>query len=842
MADKLDHLLIQGFTSELAFKSTLSVRKGPVPPRNRDQHARHLLTQLVALGASQQELDQRRRDMDLTDVSGTTIAIEISPKGAIDYRQFEWRREGIEVLNVIEQEAVDVVVIFVPDGKLSALENRIRDYQTKNTLAGKPANASLVNAISHIRRAVFANFWTDDRRRLPPDDHTDWFQIWLRPGGTEPKAARDRFALLARRFNIEVEPGFVAFPGRIVVAAHGSRAALEAASELLDDVAEIRSVAVSAKFFLSDLQPYEQSAWATSLTQRTQFPPADAAPYVALLDTGVNRGHPLLEASIDATDTHAVKAEWRNTDHDGHGTEMAGLVLYGDLKVSLASAEPIMVPHRMESVKILPPNDANPPHLYGWVTRTAAELVESKHPERRRQFAMMTTCDGQISGLPSEWSATLDQLASGTGGNPVTATTENGLDESDAKHGRLIIVSAGNVPWDQWANYPVVNDTSSIQDPAQSWNAVVVGAYTDHAVLDSAENNASLSLLAKKGALAPSSTTSLLWTRTWPFKPDVVAEGGNGSKDSGNNITVGPECVRLLSTSHDMTSGLFVDSGDTSAATAEVSRIAAHLQAKYPEYWAETIRALVVHGARYTPAMRSMLPLQPRKQDKENLLRRFGYGAVSLEQSAFSSDREPTLVVQDTLHPYDRDGADVKLGHMRLHTLPWPIGELQALGDTRVELRITLSYFVEPNPSRRGWQSKFRYQSHGLRFAVKGSTENDERFLQRINKLERDDEVKESISDPDALDCFLGAQLRARGSLHSDLWAGTAAKLAQKSHIAVFPVGGWWKDWKALARDQQLVRYSLVLTLSVVDDVDIDLYTPIANQIRITVPIDTTST
>src|SRR5256885_8145814 len=39
-----------------------------------------------------------------------------------------------------------------------------------------------------------------------------------------------------------------------------------------------------------------------------------------------------------------------------------------------------------------------------------------------------------------------------------------------------------------------------------------------------------------------------------------------------------------------------------------------------------------------------------------------------------------------------------------------------------VEMRVTLSFFVEPNPSRRGWQSKFRYQSHGLRFADRKST------------------------------------------------------------------------------------------------------------------------
>ena len=37
-------------------------------------------------------------------------------------------------------------------------------------------------------------------------------------------------------------------------------------------------------------------------------------------------------------------------------------------------------------------------------------------------------------------------------------------------------------------------------------------------------------------------------------------------------------------------------------------------------------------------------------------------------------------------------------------------------------MRVTLSYFIEPNPSQRG-NSRYRYQSHGLRFDVKRPTE-----------------------------------------------------------------------------------------------------------------------
>ena len=107
---------------------------------------------------------------------------------------------------------------------------------------------------------------------------------------------------------------------------------------------------------------------------------------------------------------------------------------------------------------------------------------------------------------------------------------------------------------------------------------------------------------------------------------------------------------------------------------------------------------------------------------------------------------------------------------------------------------------------------------------------------QRINKLEREEREEgddEALGDPDLAHWSLGAQLRSRGSIHSDEWRGNAAQLAAKSHIAVFPVGGWWKDWKESERYETEVRYALVITLEVLDEVDVDLYTPIAAMLQV---------
>lgn len=837
MAEPLNHLNASAYVVERPFKSVLRVIRPPAPARERYTHGQRLLRQLEDLRRVEADFVRRRNDLQLP-AAGLTIAVELRPSGMLDYKKFDWKRDGIELLNATPGEEFDLVVVHIPDGKLTAFEKRITDYLEKNTKAGNPKSAALVNVIEGFRRAAFDELWTDLKE--PPDaDAPQWFQLWLRVGTGRPEAVRDTFAQVAARLGIEVENGYVPFPGRVVLAAYTTRAVLEQAVNLLDVMAEIRSVQPTADFFLSELTPADQVQWVRNLEARLETNDREDAAYVTLLDTGVAHGHPLIQASLHPADLHAIDAAWTGADTEGHGTEMAGILLHGNLSHPLASAETYEVPHRMESVKIHPPHGQNPYRLYGWVMRQATSIVEALAADRRRTFAMMTTCTEASTGLPSEWSASIDQLAADASG-----TLEP--DGERQRRRRLFVLAGGNVQWPQWSGYPNINAVSGIESPAQAWNALTVGAHTNLTEIDAA-TWPGLSGIAPAGAMSPCSTTSLVWWRSWPFKPDVVAEGGNGSLDQGQPL-VGPESLRLLTTNFDMTKALLTETGDTSAAAAEVARLCAHLSTRYPDYWPETIRALVVHGARYTPAMRALLPLNPVRLDKEGILRRFGHGAVNADGALNSRAWRPTLVLQETLHPYKSEAGSIKLNALNLHTLPWPIQQLLALGEAAVEMRITLSYFIDPNPSQRGWQSKFRYQSHGLRFAVKGATETPEIFGQRINKIEREDAEAagdggvDAMNDPDTQGWLFGTQLRARGSLHSDVWRGTAAQLAEKSHLAVFPVGGWWKDWEDAGQANTAIRYALIVSLEIDEALEIDLYTPIQTMIQTPIVTEIPST
>jgi hypothetical protein len=174
---------------------------------------------------------------------------------------------------------------------------------------------------------------------------------------------------------------------------------------------------------------------------------------------------------------------------------------------------------------------------------------------------------------------------------------------------------------------------------------------------------------------------------------------------------------------------------------------------------------------------------------------------------------------------------------MRLHALPWPQDELAALQNAPVTMRVTLSYFIEPSPGERGWSSKYGYPSHGLRFAAKKPLETEAQFEQRINNFVRDDDYQAPRLRDRGWTFGWRRSLTSLGSVHSDTWRGRAADLAARGNIAVYPTIGWWNKRPGLNRWTEEARYSLIVSIET-PIAEIDLYTPVANQIGIPVVID----
>jgi hypothetical protein len=820
------HFVLEGVTETEAFRSPQQGGGSTnIPAQNRRTHGNSLKRQLRALQHAMDEARQAQLNAGLEAGIGLQIEFESFPNVQLAFESLARERSGIELLNVKHEGTITRAAVFVPDGKLHIFENLVRDYlKAKTDRNGNLRDhKSLINTIREVRAATLEELWTDAPQVFPAtDDETFWWEVWL-PVRGDRRATVNSFRRLAQMHNLTVSPEEFEFPERTVLLMRGSRGQVTQSMMVLNSVAEFRRAKETADFFDS-LSPDEQPAWLDELLRRTQFAASEnATPCVCILDTGISNAHPLLEPALTDADRHTVEPGWGTDDGHGHGTQMAGLALVGDLTNELTSASPVNLSHRLESVKLLRGEGDNvgDSQHHGYLTAEAVARPEITVPARRRVFSMAVTArDNRDRGRPSAWSAALDSLASD--------------DSADNATPRLLVVSAGNIEDpNAWMNYPNSNDTDSVHDPGQAWNVLTVGAYTDLTEIAEPDMDA-FRAVAEAGELSPFSTTSLMWQPQWPLKPDVVFEGGNAAKDALSAVWT--QSLSLLTTHHVPTQRLFTTANATSAATALGARMAAQLMSEYPELWPETIRALIVHSADWTNAMRQRyLPAnQPSKTHYMRLIRRCGFGVPNLDRAMRSASNSLAMIVQKQLHPFMREGsAEPKTREMHLHTFPWPLDELEALGDETVEMRVTLSYFIEPNPAARGVRSRYRYESHGLRFDVKRPTESDDDFRTRINAAARDEEegTKTKGDDPNWL---VGKQNRHIGSVHSDIWRGKAADLASRGVLAVYPSLGWWKTRHKLERYNKAARYALIVSIDA-RELDIDLYTPIANQIGIPV-------
>jgi hypothetical protein len=805
------HFLIDNSGESRAFSSPRQGRgAGPVPPRNRPNHAKALRDELAQATREEAEDSPTRLQLEFQSFEGIELATESLARD----------RSGIELLNVRQEGSRTFATISVPSGKMAHFDKLIAEYvaERKNRKGIAIDHQKLVDAIEHIRTAKVQAMWTDDFDLLPasPQTSIEW-EIWI-PVRDQREKVIAAFREAAQATGWKVSKRVVIFPERSVLTAVGTQAQLESSNLLMSLIAELRRAKETAEFF-DELPGSEQAQWSQDLLERIQLAP-ETAPYICVVDTGINRGHELLAGSLAEQDLHTVDPAWGTSDEDGHGTELAGVALFGDLTPVLASGGPVVLPARLESVKLLRKSGDNETEPYGALTADAVSQPEVTAADRRRIFSLaVTATDTRDRGRPSSWSAAIDALAFDS--------------VSDGERPRLLIVSSGNCQDSRsWLTHPAHLSTESIHDPAQSWNALTVGASTNkiHITEDDTED---FQPIAMPGSLSPFSSSSASWVRRGiPWKPDIVFEGGNAGTDGtfASNFA----SLSLLTTYREPLIRSFTYTNATSAATAFVAHLAGHISNQYPVFWPETVRALLVHSARWTDQMRTEFYVGTTETSRRtNLLRHCGYGVPSLERALWSAADSLTLIVQDELQPFEKTTSGVKSRDMRLHTLPWPTQALLDLGELQVKLRVTLSYFIEPNPGERGEADQYAYHSHGLRFEVRRPGESVNGFLGRINRLARDEEYGTATSSGDA-NWALGDQLRRRGSLHVDIWQGTAADLADRGVIGIYPAIGWWRRRTRLERFNRLARYALVVSIEA-PEASVDLYALLAAQIGIEV-------
>ncbi|MEM7571326.1 MAG: S8 family peptidase [Bacteroidota bacterium] len=790
------------------------------PDRVRKAHGERLEEKFNAVWKEFADISDTRQAASLPTRGGIYIQVRSADAFPLKLKSLENLRKGIRltrVSSIVEEKGggtveYTVATVFIPTGEHTYFLQKIKEYLEGDSPSGKPKNQSLINSIEDVKLAVLESFWQSDPASLPRNDQPLWCEIWLR---NEIKDPLSSFFSLCDQFSIEFESEIIRFPERIVLLVQANRDQLTNLMESYDYLGEIRLAKQAVSTWIQESN-IVQLDWVKDLLRRTTID-RKTKTRVCILDTGINNGHQLLASALKDEDLHSFQEEWGVNDHNKHGTLMAGVALYGDLQACLESTNEIRIGHQLESGKILPPpaNKPNNPKLYGLVTSQVISFAEIQAPDVNRVICLATTVDDDNRGIPSSWSGAIDALTSGY---------------YDDKR-RLIIVSAGNIRDDSLLKaYPSSNLASGIESPAQAWNALTVGAFTEKTIIHD-PTFSSYDAIAPPQGLSPRSKTSIVWNRKkWPQKPDIVMEGGNAGYDKDMDFISDCDDLRILTTSVSPASAQFDTIDSTSAATASAANLAARIQDRYPKAWPETIRGLIVNSADWTPTLiEQFTDGSNSKGTYEDLLRTCGFGVPDAERALYCSENLLTLIAQEAIQPFKRGDSSPKMNEVHFYELPWPETVLAELGSQEVTMRITLSHFVEPSPGEVGWSDRYLYASHGLRFDVNNFQEPLETFQKRISAALRNPGQKEKYPN-NSNRWKIGSTARDRGSIHSDRMTASAAEIAACRYISVSPITGWWKTRPHKARFENNTRYSLIVSLET-PAVGVDLYTEVASQV-----------
>lgn len=792
--------------------------KFPLPERDRKTHGNYVLSSLKEIWEIHNNETIQRLEAGKPIKEGEYITFIGASKQLLELESLS--SDGAKLLNIknISNNTIQAATVYIPNDKKEKLILKINNYLEGQTAKGLPKNQKLVDKIENIQRTTVEFIWSSANEYLPKEEPV-WCELWLAFDESEIsnlKTLNDICDFL----NIQISEGLTIFPERLIVNVKLNYDQLVELIFSFGWIAEIRRAEETNSYWL-DQTIIEREDWIAKALGNLNYTYTNN--YISILDSGINNGHLLIKNSLSDQDRHTVNINWGVNDsgHHGHGTSMAGIALYGNLNKILENNSPLQINHILESIKILPPNDLeNDLDKCHFITQDAVNIAIASNPDYKRIFCMAVTGKNQNNfGKPSTWSAYLDKIIFGE-------------DENDKK---VFVVSAGNVREEEdWKNYPKSNLDLSIESPAQAWNAITIGAYTEKIL--PIENT-----IANKFELSPYSRTSSSWENFWPIKPEVVFEGGNLKKLNDDSIDY-HEDLDILTTSTNASINAFARFNATSAATAFASNFLAKIRNIYPNAWPETLRALMIHSSSWNTEMINQFKINlNRVRDKQRLLRIVGYGVPNLEKAIECKSNYLTFISEEVIKPYKLEGT-VKTNEIHYYEFPWPSDILAELGDINVTLRITLSYYIEPNPGDKGNSTKYSYQSCALKFLLINPTEDFENFKVRTNRINienlKDEQGVDKLSEVDyeknpEKRWFLGAETVFKGSIHSNYWNGSAAEIASCNKLAIFPLAsGWWKQLKKQNKADSQLRYSLIVTIETPEN-SIDIYTPIATQVAI---------
>ena len=451
-------------------------------------------------------------------------------------------------------------------------------------------------------------------------------------------------------------------------------------------------------------QNARQTAAQPQLAVAPVAPSADA-PAVCVIDSGIQEGHLLLQPAVDQATSHCFLPAKALTDvgdeveGGGHGTRVAGAVLYGEEVIKTGTPQ---LPYWIQNARVLDANNRMPVAVFP--AEAMRTIVEHYHfgPRTTRIFNHSINAYGTCRvRYMSSWAAEIDALA-------------------DA-HDVLIIQSAGNILRTGPVSYPGVRDhlaagraypdylverAARVANPGQSLQALTVGSVA----YDAFEQGAWRSFATAPGwPSAFSRSGPGIWD---VIKPEVVEYGGDFVRTSNQPPDVRgggipdacPELVRATLG----TPGPSVDrdATGTSFAAPKVARIAAELQRMLPTETTLLYRALIVQSAQWpawaegvltqirtSPAGGQTEAVQQLRAQALNIIRWIGFGVPDLLRATTNTDHRTTYITH----------SDTPIHALECHIYQVPVpAELRRPADEfDIRIDVTLSYVAQPRRTRR---------------------------------------------------------------------------------------------------------------------------------------------
>lgn len=546
----------------------------------------------------------------------------------------------------------------------------------------------------------------------------------------------------------------------------------------------------------------------------------DIAPLATVLDSGVFHNHPLLKSCvIDSFDFD--QTESTVLDLNGHGSGVAGIVVYGDL--ASQTKQKIFSPAvKIFNAKIMHDkddatefrDDIRPEQL---VARAIKHFYE-KYGCRIFNLSVGDSSNAYSGGRQLTWASLLDNLA-------------KMLDV-------VIVISAGNVSTPVIPNFTsredliskvrdqLIDSNHRLIDPATSALNITVGSIARSDNLDF-RNNQSLLPVGKKDF--PSAFTRIGPGVSGAVKPDFVEYGGNFCLRQyirGQNRWCSTNKQQLELSLGKTNEAYFVSHCGTSFAAPYVTHIAARMErvlqqqmGKKPS--ANLIRAMLASFSRHTPEMQACASncqgANSSKLPMHTLL--YGYGKIP-QDILFSTDNRVTLFAEDSL----------PLNDFHLYRIPVPPDFLTAKSDKLITISLAF------NPQTKSTRQD--YLANQLWFEVYRRIDQDSLVKKKSKNILKEDinslnpnKVKMTPSSRSVNKSTLQQRCWIAGPRAGDslLWPGV-----ENPYLFVLVTG---KEKFSCAENNMPQPYALCVTFESDSKEDIDLYNQLKNQARLKVPV-----